>query len=90
MSSHIVKRGGHTERYDERKLYASVYSAALAVREPSATAELIAQEVAKDVSTWLGKKHEVTSNDIRRKAVESLEIINRDAAYIYKHQRNLG
>jgi len=87
---HIVKRAGHTEEYDERKLYASVYSACLAVREPAATAELVAEKVTGDVNRWLANKHEVTSYDIRRITADSLELYNRDAAYIYKHQRNLG
>ena len=87
---HIVKRGGHSEEYDERKLYASVYSACLAVREPSPTAELVAEKVCQDIDAWLGDKHEVTSNDIRRITADKLELYNPDAAYIYKHQRNLG
>lgn len=84
---HLVKRAGHTEAYDERKLYASIYSAALAVREHPGAAELIAQEVVQDVNTWLEKKHEVTSNDIRRIAAESLKVINPDAGHIYLHHR---
>ena len=39
---HIVKRAGRTEPYDVRKLYASVYSACLSVREHPGAAELIA------------------------------------------------
>lgn len=84
---HIVKRAQHTEAYDERKLYASVYAACLAVREHPGSAELIAQQVAKEFGDWLEKRHEVTSNDIRRQAHASLQAINPDAAYIYLHHR---
>lgn len=84
---HIVKRAGHLETYDERKLYASVYSACLAVREHPGSAELIAEEVVSEFGKWLEQKHEVTSNDIRRKAAEHLKAINPDAAHIYVHHR---
>lgn len=84
---HIVKRAGHTEEYDERKLYASVYASCLAVREPQATAELIADKVVKDFNKWLKKKTEITSHDIRRVAAKHLHAYNQDAAYIYKHHR---
>lgn len=84
---HIVKRAGHTESYDERKLYGSIYAACLSVREHPGSAELIAQEVSKDVGQWLEAKHEVTSNDIRRAAAESLKVINPDAAHMYLHHR---
>lgn len=85
--NHIVKRAGSTEAYDERKLYASVYAACLSVREHPGSAELIAQEVARDVGKWLEKKHEVTSNDIRRVAAEHLKVINPDAGHIYLTHR---
>lgn len=84
---HIVKRAGHSEKYDNRKLYASIYAAALAVREPTGSAELIAREVVQQVESWLENKHEVTSNDIRLQAARHLEAINPDAAIQYKHHR---
>lgn len=83
----IVKRGGHTEAFEERKLYASIYSACLAVREPTGTAEVLASKVVEDVRAWLGKKHEVTSNDIRRVASERLHAYNIEASHLYHKQR---
>ena len=83
----IVKRAGHTEPYDEKKLYASIFSACLAVREPVGTAEVLAEKVVSDVNTWLGKKHEVSSNDIRRVASEKLHGYNVEASHLYHKQR---
>ncbi len=87
---HIVKRAGHTEEYDSRKVYASVYSAGLAVREPAATAELAADRICKDVAKWIENKHEVTSADIKRQVYSYYKVLNPDAAWIYKHQRNIS
>jgi transcriptional regulator NrdR family protein len=84
---HIVKRQGHTEKYNAKKLYASIYASALANREPAGTAELIAQEVVEKVEAWIEDRHEVTSNDIRRIAGDYLKFINPDAAQIYQKHR---
>ncbi len=88
--NHIVKRAGHTEPYDERKLYASVYAACLSVREEEQTAEMIADRVSKEIGSWLDNKHEVTSHDIRSHAAVHLAHYNDDAAWILKHHRNIS
>lgn len=87
---HIVKRHGHTELFDDRKLYASVFASCLAVREPIGGAELIADKVVSDVVSWIENKHEVTSNDIRVQAAKHLHTYHEDAAYIYSHHRMIG
>ena len=81
---HIVKRGGHTEVYDERKLYASIFAACRALRTPAGEAELVAAQVCEDVEEWLKDKHEVTADDILRVATKHLSAYNPDAGYIYK------
>ncbi len=86
MQTIIVKRRpNHTEPYDERKVYASIYASCLAVRTPSGEAELTADRVCKDLVPWLSKKAEVTSKDIRLRAARHLEAYNVQAAYMYKH-----
>jgi len=84
---HIVKRAGHTEPYDEKKVYAAVYAACLSVREPSGSAELVADKVMTDVNTWIEKKHEVTANDIRRQGAKHLKAYNPDASHMLLNHR---
>lgn len=84
---HIVKRSGHVEIFDIKKLYASVFAACLAMHEPVSTAEDIAERVSDDVEKWLEKKSEVLSNDIRRVTAKYLYAHNPDAAYSYLHHR---
>lgn len=86
-NKHIVKRKGHTEPYDSRKLYASIYAAALSVRATEGEAELVAAKVVEDVEGWLGKKHEVTAPDIRRVAGKHLEAYNANAGFMYRNHR---
>jgi len=88
--NHIVKRKGHNEPYDSRKIYASIYASCLAVYEPQATAELIAEKVVSGVEEWLEKKHEVTSHDIKQRATEQLQQYNPDAAYLYMTHAVIG
>lgn len=87
----IVKRmPGHTEPYDERKLYASVYAACLSVRTPAGEAELTANCVCRDITPWLSHKTEVTSLDIRQQASSHLKVYSPDAAYMYRKHRLIG
>ena len=86
--THIVKRSpNYTEPYDERKLYASVYAACLCVRTPVGEAELTAERICRDIAPWVASKPEVTSQDIRHKAADHLQIYNPDAAYMYQRHR---
>lgn len=85
--SHIVKRQGHTEPYDEKKVYASVFAACLSVREPVGSSELVADKVMNDVNSWIARKHEVTANDIRRQASKHLNAYNQDAGHMLLHHR---
>lgn len=84
---HIVKRAGHSETYDSKKLYASVYAACLSVRETPSVAELVAQKVVSEFNVWIKNKDEITSNDVRRMASRLLHQYNPDAGYIYLHHR---
>lgn len=84
---HIVKRAGHTEPYDVRKLHVSIYAACLGVGLHQGAAEQVAREVVHEFNEWLSKKHEVTSNDIRRQAAKYLREINPDAGHLYLHHR---
>jgi transcriptional regulator NrdR family protein len=86
---HIVKRAGHSEEYDPRKLYASIYAACLSVRATEGEAELVAERVVKDFEAWLAKKHQVTARDIRRIAAQHLAAYNAEAAYMYRGHREL-
>lgn len=85
----IVKRGGRrpSEPFTIEKLHASIIAACLSVRAPSGEADTIATHVCKIVSDWCDTKPEVTSNDLRRVAAESLEKYHSEAAYLYKHHR---
>lgn len=62
----VVKRHGHTEAYDERKVYASIYAAALNCEHGERQSEKLASGVSKKITVWVKKSHGcVTSHVIR-------------------------
>ena len=85
----VVKRGGKrpTERFNRDKLHDSVHAACLSVRSPQGMAKSAADSVCLAVIAWCTNKPEVTSDDLRRVAADTLKIIHPEAAYLYKHHR---
>lgn len=85
----VIKRSGKrpSERFSNNKLQNSVLAACLSVRTPEGEAESIAKTVSSEVVAWLGSHPEVTSEDLRRKATQTLAIHHPEAAYLYKHHR---
>lgn len=88
--THIVKRKGHKENFDERKIYASVFAACMVLRMTNKEAELIANAVTKEVNDSLKNTHEMSSNTIHKTVAESLKKYNPDAAYMYDTHRDIS
>lgn len=82
--NHIVKRKGHKEPFDEKKLYASVYAACMSLRMEDEEAETIAQMVIDEVLAAIKNKAEVSSSTLQSEVVKSLKKYHPDAAYMYK------
>lgn len=88
MSSGIVvKRTGTDQPFDERKLYASLIVSLRVSGHSEKESEVIADDITKTLSRWLGKKTHVTSHDIRLHAAHHLDEYSKLAGYIYKHHR---
>lgn len=85
----IVKQNGKrdSEDFSRNKLHASVRAACLSVRSPEGEAEAIADKVCTTVIAWLQRRPEVTSQDLRRKAAETLAVFHKEAAYLYQNHR---
>ncbi len=86
----IVKRKGHTEEFDERKVYASCYAACLSSHVPHMEAEKICEKVAKEVKAWVRKKISVTSDKIFKKTTAAMKKHNEDAAFMYETHRDIS
>lgn len=86
----IVKRRGHTQEFDERKVYASAYAACLNVHLSETEAENIANSVTEAVKSWLGQKEKVSSQEIFEKVKDELENHNTHAAFMYQTHRDIS
>jgi len=85
-----VKRRGHTEEFDERKVYASCYAACLSSHVPHVEAEKISEKVSRDIKTWARKKKLVNSTEIFNKVIAMMKKHNRDAAFMYETHRDIS
>lgn len=88
--THIVKRKGHKEEYDNRKVYASVYAACLNVHVHTGEAELIADKVSKEIDIWIKDKSEVSSHMIFLQVAKSLRKYNPDASFMFETHRDVS
>ena len=86
----IVKRAGHVEEFDERKIYASCYASCLNAHIPKEIAESICEKVSAAVKTWAKKKKKVTSHLIFKQVVMAIRKHNKDAAFMYETHRDIS
>lgn len=87
---HIVKRKGHRECFDERKVYASCYAACMSSHTPHKQAEKICQKVSSDVRNWIKSKRTVTAEQIFTEVGRRLDKHNKNAAFMYRTHRDIS
>ncbi len=87
----VVKRRGKrpAEKLSRDKLHASIYATCLSVRSLDGHAKDTADHVCNIVLSWADNKSEVTTDDIRQQASSALEKVHPDAAYLYKHHKQI-
>jgi len=90
MLATVIKHGRRSaESFDREKLYESVYAACLSVQSVDGLAKDTAERVCNVLADWLKNKPEITSSDIRRQVTKALEPLHPDAAYLYKHHKQM-
>ncbi|MBX4196799.1 hypothetical protein KW805_04390 [Candidatus Pacearchaeota archaeon] len=84
----IIKRQGKEEKYDERKIYASCYAAALNCHYPEKKSESIAAKTSKKITQWVKKQRGIiSSSEIRQQVIKALN--DKDVALMYEHHLDL-
>ena len=87
---HIVKRKGHKELYDERKVYGSCYFACRNAHLSEIESEKICGNVTAAITKWAMKRKMVTSDEIFKNLVFELNKHNEDAAFLYETHRDIS
>ncbi len=77
------------EPFNREKLHKSIVVSCISSGAPTGQAESIARKVTDEVLTWLEKRPEVTSTDIRRVAAARLKTYHPDASYLYENHRSI-
>ena len=86
----IVKRKGHKENFDIRKVYASVYAACRNGHLNEQDAEAIADKVSKELEAQLKDKVEIDSNQIFTMTTQALKKYHEDSAFMYETHRDVS
>ncbi len=91
QTMHIVKRKGHKEPFDERKAYASVYWACASAHVHKDECERIAAKVVKALNEFVDaqKQEQISSTALFDFLGDELEKHHKDAAYLFRSQRDL-
>ncbi len=87
---HIVKRQGHKEKFDSRKIYASVYYACRSTHKGKKECEKTAGKISAEIGKWAKNKASVTSDQIFREVAKRLKKYNEDAAFMYETHRDIS
>jgi len=90
MVSTIVKKLERKQKFSDKKIYKTCYSACLSSQIEPKKSEEICKKVIKQIKNWLKGKKEITSDEISKKAHSILQKYNEDAAFMYKTHRDIG
>ena len=86
----IVKRKGHSEEFDEKKVYGSVYAACMAGDLHEKGCEKMAGKISKQIKKWADKKKSIDSKEIFGLAVRLLKKENKEVAFLYETHRDVS
>ena len=87
---YLIKRHGKVENFDERKLYASVYSACLASHLKKSEAENVASKLCTEIKKLLKNKPVVSSDEIFRTTIKLLKNQDKEVAFMYETHRDIS
>ncbi len=86
----IVKRRGHHENYDERKVYGSAYFACRNAHLNEVDSEGISEKVSAEITKIVKAKKIISSDYIFWLVGEELKKYNEDAAFLYETHRDIS
>jgi len=87
---HIVKRKGHEEHFDERKVYKSCYAACLSAHVARKDADVICKKATKEITQWIKTRKEVTTHQISKEIIRVLKRHDKNAAFMYETHRDVS
>ena len=80
----IVKRRGHIEKFDEKKVYGPVYAACASANYVETDCEKTSEEITNKIKKFLKNKKEIQSTQIRKKIVTELKNKDKELSFYYE------
>lgn len=90
LRGRIVKRRGHLEKFDARKIHRSCYRACVGSHLTRNEAKKICDAVTAAAKRWIRKKHIVTSIQIHKFVAKELRKHNKEVAFMYETHRDVS
>ena len=87
---YIVKKKGHLEKFDERKLYASCYASFLAAQMPHDDAHNLCGRVCIGIKKWLVGKDTITAHQLAQETIKHIRKHNKEAAFMYETHEDIS
>lgn len=86
----VVKRKGHSEEFDEKKTYGSIYWACKSSHLHSQKCEEISEKVLEELKKEIKNHNAVDSDTIFKFISRELTKHSKDAAYMYRTHRDIS
>ncbi len=86
----VVKRKGQNQAFDEKKVYASIYSSCRSAHLSEQQSELYAQTVLDALLNFLKDFRAISSDKIFEFVAKELSKHHKDAGYMYKTHRDIS
>lgn len=80
----IVKRKGHKEKFDEKKVYGSVYAACASAHYDEMRCEKTAADITSKMKKFVKAKKTINSSEIRKKIENELKKKDEELAFFYE------
>lgn len=85
-----IKKQGHAEKFDEKKLYESVYKTALNCHLEEEESRDIAQKITDTIAGWINEKTHITTNELRFQVINLLELEDSELSMMYENHYNIN
>ena len=85
----ILKRRGKKEKFDEKKIYASIYSACMECDLTPSQSEKIADKITNDVKKFVKNRKSVNTTEVFGFVIQKLAREHEAVAFMYETHRDL-
>ena len=87
---HIIKKKGHTEHFEIKKVELSIYKAGLNAALTKEEATRLTKKMVKSLKQWIKNKKNITSNQLSMTITKLLKKEDDNAAFMYETHKDIN